>query len=201
VHPSLVPRWRGAAPIERALMAGDTETGVTLFRVVAELDAGPIALARAETIAPGETYGTLAPRLARVGGELLVEALDRMEAGALELRQQGEEGLTYAHKIDPSERRLDPNRPAAELERAVRALTPHVGAYLETEEGERLRIEAARAVPADLPPGEVRSDGDRLLLGCASDALELLEVRPPGKRTMPASAYLRGHGPPARAKS
>ena len=146
VHPSLLPRWRGAAPIERALMAGDTVTGVTIFQITAGLDSGPIALLRHEPIRPDDTAGTLAARLAPLGAHLLVEALDGHEAGALELTEQPEEGVTYADKIDPAERRLDPGRPAEELERVVRALTPAIGAYLELEGGERLGVSAARAV-------------------------------------------------------
>jgi methionyl-tRNA formyltransferase len=192
VHTSLLPRWRGAAPIERALMAGDDETGVTIFRITAGLDSGPIALAQAEPIRPGDTAGTLAERLAALGGELLVEALDRAEAGELKLTEQPSEGVTYAEKVDPSERRLDPSRSATELERQVRALAPAIGAYLERD-GERLGVGAARATADDLPSAEVAVRDGRLLLGTADGALELLEVTPPGRRPMDAAAYLRGH--------
>jgi methionyl-tRNA formyltransferase len=193
VHPSLLPRWRGAAPIERALMAGDPETGVTIFKIVEELDAGPIALASPEPVRPDETGGTLSARLASLGGKLLVEALDRDEAGALELTEQPDEGVTYAHKIGTEERRLDPSRPADELERLVRALAPHVGAYLELAGGERLGVEAARVTNVPLQEGALEASEGRLLLGCAKGALELTQVRPPGKRAMAAAEYLRGH--------
>jgi methionyl-tRNA formyltransferase len=199
VHPSLLPRWRGAAPIERALMAGDTVTGVTIFQVTAGLDSGPIALMRHEAIRPSDTGGTLAVRLAPLGARLLVETLDSHEAGALELSDQPEEGVTYANKIDPAERRLDPARPARELDRVVRALTPAIGAYLELEDGELLGVTAARAVSAEVPEGELVSEADALLLGCADRALELLEVKPAGKRAMSVREYLRGHNPPPRA--
>ena len=198
VHPSLLPRWRGAAPIERALMAGDTVTGVTIFQITAGLDSGPIALVRHEAIRPDDTAGTLAGRLAPLGARLLVEALDSAEAGALELTEQAEDGVTYAEKIDPAERRLDPGRSAAELERVVRALTPAIGAYLELEGGERLGVSATAATNAKLREGELAVEGEKLLLGCADGALELLEVKPSGKRTMTARDYLRGHRPPAR---
>ena len=202
VHPSLLPRWRGAAPIERALMAGDAETGVTIFKIVAGLDSGPIALTSPpEPIAPDDTAGTLSARLARIGGTLMVEALDRARDGGLELVEQPDDGVTYAEKLRAGERRLDPARTASELERVVRALTPNVGAYLELEGGERLGVDAARADSAKLSPGELRADDGRALLGCADGALELLEVRPPGKRTMPVRDYLRGHRLPARAAS
>jgi methionyl-tRNA formyltransferase len=191
VHPSLLPRWRGAAPIERAIEAGDEETGVTIMRPTAEFDAGPICLQRAEPIDPEDNYGTLAPRLAALGGELLIEALDTQPA----FREQPEQGVTYAHKIEPEDRRLDAGRPADELERRVRALTPHLGAYLELGDGERLGVCRARLVSGgdDVAPGALTSEDSRLLYGAAQGALELLEVHPPGKRPMSAADWLRGH--------
>jgi methionyl-tRNA formyltransferase len=199
VHTSVLPRWRGAAPIERALMAGDTVTGVTIFQITAGLDSGPIALARHEAIDPDDTAGTLAARLATLGAQLLVEALDAAEAGALDLAEQPEDGVTYADKIDRAERRLDPRRPAAELERIVRALSPAIGAYLELEGGERLGVEATRVVEAALKPGDLSAADGRLVLGCREEALELVQVKPPGRRAMSASEYLRGHQIPRHA--
>jgi methionyl-tRNA formyltransferase len=207
VHPSLLPRWGGGgpntrelrvggphpAPIERALMAGDPVTGVTIFQLEEGLDSGPVALSRSEAIQPGDTRGTLGERLSALGAALLIEAFDRAEAGALELQPQPEEGVTYAEKIDPAERRLDPARPATELERIVRALTPGIGAYLELEGGERLGVEAARIADAAGDLGEIVVDGGRLFVGCAEGALELLRVRPAGGRSMAAADYLRGH--------
>jgi len=198
VHPSLLPRWRGAAPIERALMAGDPYTGVTIFKLTEGLDSGPMALQRAEPIHLDDTRGTLATRLARLGGELLIESFEAAEAGALELTEQPEEGVTYAEKITPAERRLDPSRAAVELERVVRALTPGIGAYIELEGGTRLGVEAARAVGEQLEQGELRVVKGRLLLGCANGALQLDVLKPAGGRAMPAADYLRGHTPPAR---
>jgi methionyl-tRNA formyltransferase len=192
VHTSLLPRWRGAAPIERALMAGDAETGVTIFRITAGLDSGPIVLAQTEPIRPDDTAGSLAERLAALGGELLVEALDRAEAGRLELIEQPSEGVTYAEKVDSAERRLDPGRPAAELERQVRALAPAIGAYLDRD-GERLGVGAARVSDDQVAAGELAARDGRLLLGTPDGALELVEVTPPGRRPMDAAAYLRGH--------
>ena len=190
VHPSLLPRWRGAAPIERAIMAGDEATGVTIMRPTAELDAGPIALQAPEPVAPDDDYGSLSARLAELGGELLVRALD----SPLALEDQPLEGVTYADKIEPADRWLDPARPAAELERRVRALTPHVGAYLELPDGERLGVRrAAAATGGGLAPGEVSAREGRLLYGAADGPLELYEVQPAGKRPMDASSYLRGH--------
>jgi methionyl-tRNA formyltransferase len=198
VHPSVLPRWRGAAPIERAIMSGDTVTGVTIFQITAGLDSGPIALVRHEPIRPGENSGTLSTRLAAIGAELLVEALDSSEAGVLELTEQAEEGVTYADKIDPAERRLDPRRPAAELERVVRALTPAIGAYLELEDGERLGVEEARVTGASLPVGTLSDVDGTVVLGCEEGALDLVRVKPPGGRAMTAADFLRGHRLPER---
>jgi methionyl-tRNA formyltransferase len=192
VHPSLLPRWRGAAPIERAIEAGDEETGVTIMRPTAELDAGPICLQRAEPIELDDNYGSLAERLAPLAGELLVEALDTAPA----FREQGDQGVTYAAKIEAEDRWLDPARRADELERRVRALTPHIGAYVEQDEGERLGVRRAGLAAGvdDVEPGQLVARDDTLLYGAAQGALELLEVQPAGKRSMEAAAWLRGRG-------
>ena len=187
VHPSLLPRWRGAAPVERAIMAGDTRTGVSIMRVTAGLDSGPVCLQEPEDIRPDDDYGSLATRLNVLGGELLVKALDAW-AGGLECHEQPEEGVTYAEKIGPEDRILDPQRTAAELELQVRALNPHVGARF----GD-LGVRAAAAVPGGPPAGELAAEGAHLYLGTAAGALELLEVQPPGGRPMGVAAYLRGH--------
>jgi methionyl-tRNA formyltransferase len=188
VHPSLLPRWRGAAPIERAIMAGDAETGVSIMRLTAGLDSGPVCLQATEPIEPADTYGTLSSRLQRIGGELLVRALDERPAFV----EQDEAGATYADKLGPDDRRLDPSRPAAELERVVRALTPHVGAFVELADGERLGVREAATIDAGPPSGTLSLDGVRPVLGCADGALELVVVQPPGRRAMPAEDYLRG---------
>ncbi|HYM58286.1 MAG TPA: methionyl-tRNA formyltransferase [Solirubrobacteraceae bacterium] len=191
VHPSLLPRWQGAAPVERAIEAGDEETGVTIMRPTAELDAGPVGLQRAEEIRPDDDYGSLASRLAALGGELLVEALDLQPA----FREQPEAGGTYAEKIGPDDRRLDPELSADLLERRVRALTPHVGAYVELPWDERLGVtRAALAAGSGPAPGELAISDGRLLYGARSGALELCEVHPAGKRPMEAQAWIRGYG-------
>jgi methionyl-tRNA formyltransferase len=190
VHPSLLPRWRGAAPIERAIEAGDDETGVSIMRPVEEMDAGPVCLQRAMDIRPDDDYGSLSRRLAEFGGELLVEALDDPP----ECRAQPDQGVTMAHKIGPEDRRLDGERSAHELERRVRALHPHVGTYVELPGGERLGVlRACAAIGVSAGAGELSVGDEHLYFGCAEGALELLEVQPAGGRPMDAAAYLRGH--------
>ena len=200
VHPSLLPRWRGAAPIERAIIAGDGETGVSVMRVTAGLDSGPVALQEPVPIRPEDDFGSLAPRLAGLGADLLLRALDLRERGELELIEQSDQEATYAEKIEPADRVLDPSRPADELARRVRALTPHVGAYILIEGGERLGVRAAaRAAGGELDPGSFAARDGVLLLGCSPGVLRLDVVQPSGGKPMAADAYLRGHRPPARA--
>ncbi|HEX3295105.1 MAG TPA: methionyl-tRNA formyltransferase [Solirubrobacterales bacterium] len=204
VHPSLIPRWRGAAPIERVLMAGEGLTGVTIMRLTAGLDSGPVALAEEVQVYGDDDYASLSARLAETAGELVVRALDQLDRGELEFADQNEADATYAEKISPEERRLDPSRPVEELERKVRALTPHVGAYLELEDGERLGIrqaEARRPVgqgPVD-PVGTLVVEGSELLLVAGDGILQLEVVQPPGKKPMSAADFLRGHDAPANA--
>jgi methionyl-tRNA formyltransferase len=198
VHPSLLPRWRGAAPIERAIMAGDEVTGVSVMRVTEGLDSGPVAIQEETPIEENENYGSLATRLADIGGELIVRALDLEEAGKLELRQQDDAEATYAEKIDPPERRLDPGRPAQELARTVHALTPHIGAHLETDDGDRLGVRAAAAVAGSGEPGRLREHDGALWLDCAEGVLRLDVVQPPAGRPMPVDAFVRGHPVPDR---
>ena len=191
VHPSLLPRWRGAAPIERAIEAGDEETGVTIMRPTAELDAGPIAVQRAEAIRADDDYGSLSERLAALGGELLVEALDLQPA----FREQPATGVTHAEKIAPADRLLDPGLTADHLERRVRALRPHIGTYLQLPWEERLGVNRAALAAGDgPPPGELVVAGGQLLYGSAGGPLELCEVHPQGKRPMDADAWIRGYG-------
>jgi methionyl-tRNA formyltransferase len=196
VHPSLLPRWRGAAPIERAIMAGDGETGVSIMRLTAGLDSGPVCLTAAEAIGSRETYGSLAPRLAQLGGELLVRALDGLARGAPPLFVEQDDALaTYAEKIAPADRMLDSDSPALELERRVRALHPHIGARLALSDGTMLGVQRAEVASTDpeLAPAELADVGGELLYGTRVGALRLLEVQPPSGRPMDADAYLRGH--------
>ena len=194
VHPSLLPRWRGAAPIERAIMAGDGETGVSIMRLTAGLDSGPVCLADAEAIAPDDTYGALAARLARIGGDLLLRVLDEWQAGQPPaFAEQDDARATYAEKIGPEDRLLDPDRGAPALERLVRALHPHIGARLALPDGSVLGVLRARALPDGEPHGALFETEGRLLYRTREGLLELLEVQPPGGRPMDAGAYLRGH--------
>jgi methionyl-tRNA formyltransferase len=195
VHPSLLPRWRGAAPIERALIAGDEHSGVSIMRVTEGLDSGPVYLARAEPIVTGDTYGSLAPRLRELGAALLLEALRRLQRGeTLACSEQDDALATYAEKIVVADRLLDPARPAVELERTVRALHPHIGARLALGDGSWLGVQQAALLDArEAAARGLHARDGRLLLGCSQGALELLVVQPQGKRPMDAAAFLRGH--------
>jgi methionyl-tRNA formyltransferase len=198
VHPSLLPRWRGAAPIERAMMAGDAQSGVSIMRLTAGLDSGPVCLARADDIADDDDYGSLAGRLEAIGGELIVSVLDVLDRGEpLQWSEQDDSQASYAAKLEPEDRVLDPARPASELERAVRALHPHVGARVALADGTMLGVERAALADGDAN-GSARAlgvceQGGRLLLRCADGTLKLLEVKPPGGRPMDAGSYVRGH--------
>jgi methionyl-tRNA formyltransferase len=193
IHPSLLPRWRGAAPIERAMMAGDPTTGVCVMRLTEGLDSGPVALREEVAIDPEEDFEALSARLAAISGELLVRALTLQAGSSLEFVEQDEGGTTYAEKIEPGERRLDPERPAAELAAKVRALTPQVGAFLELPDGERLGVRRVAATSDRLDPGTLAECEGTLLLGTGEGSLRLELVQPPGGKPMPADAYLRGH--------
>jgi methionyl-tRNA formyltransferase len=195
VHPSLLPRWRGAAPIERAIIAGDPITGVSIMELAAGLDSGPVCLEQSEPIGPQDTYGTLAQRLQSIGGDLLVRALDESPPCV----DQDDARATYADKITAADRELDPGKPAAELERIVRALTPHIGAYVTLADGTPLGVREARVARSagdtaarSGPPGTVSFDGPLPVLATADGTLELVVVQPPGKRPMPGGDYLRG---------
>lgn len=189
VHPSLLPRWRGAAPIERAIMAGDRETGVSIMEVTAGLDSGPVCAQGQVPIGSADTYGTLAARLQELGATLLGDTLEDRPP----CRDQDDELATYAEKISPNERLLDPLEPAIALERKVRALAPHIGARLALSDGTMLGVLEAAVVAGGPSPGSLSLSGQRPILGCADGALELVTVHPPGRRPMSGEAYLRGH--------
>ena len=178
VHPSLLPRWRGAAPVERAIMAGDEETGVSIMALTAGLDEGPVYVQEREPIRPDDDHASLTARLAPLSADLLVRALDT----GPEAHEQPESGITYAEKITAEDRTLDPTTTtAAELERRVRALTPHVGARIDLD-GELLGVKQAAVGERD----------DALNVPTTDGTLALLTVQPPGGKAMPAADFLRG---------
>lgn len=193
VHASLLPRWRGAAPIQRAILAGDTESGVDLMQMEAGLDTGPVLIERRTPIAADETGGSLHDRLATLGADALAEGLRRVMAGeTLVPHAQAEEGVVYAHKLDKAEARLDFAQPAIDLERKVRAFDPWPVAEADIA-GERLRIWSARAVPGvpGAEPGQVlAATRDGIDVACGDGALRLLAVQRAGGRRIGAADYL-----------
>lgn len=193
VHASLLPRWRGAAPIQRAIAAGDAETGVCLMRMEKGLDTGPVYLRRAAPIAAEETGGSLHDKLAALGAELVAEGLQRLAAGTLPLPEaQSEIGVEYAHKLDKREAVLDLERPAIELERQVRAFTPWPVAELVLG-GERLRVHAARAMPSTShrTPGDIiHADREGIDVATGDGVLRLTRVQREGGRPVSAREYL-----------
>jgi methionyl-tRNA formyltransferase len=191
VHASLLPRWRGAAPIQRALLAGDDETGVCIMQMDAGLDTGPVFAERRVGIGADDDGGTLHDKLASVGADLLVGVLDDIAAGRARARPQSDRGATYAHKIDKAETQLRWERSAAELERSVRAFRPAPGAFTRLGE-ESIKVWSARAVRGSGEPGLVLGQEDSLQVACGSGALAIEEVQPAGGRRMSAADFARG---------
>jgi methionyl-tRNA formyltransferase len=206
VHASLLPRWRGAAPVERALLAGDAMTGVTIMRMDEGLDTGPILLEQAVAVEPRDTAASLRARLAAQGAPLLLAALEGLAAGTLQPRPQPAEGVTYAHKLEKSEARIDWGRSAVEIERQVRALQPWPVAEtvraLAPGELDRLLVHAARVAPGgDAPagghPGRIVATSGRheegyVRVQCGEGCLDLLTLQRPGGQRLPASLFTRG---------
>ncbi|MBL8699772.1 MAG: methionyl-tRNA formyltransferase [Alphaproteobacteria bacterium] len=196
IHASLLPRWRGAAPIQRAILAGDAETGITIMQMDEGLDTGPMLLRERIAIAPDMTAGALHDRLAEMGGRLIVEALARLALGALPATPQPADGVTYAAKILKDEARLDWTKPAAALERAVRAFNPWPGAYFEFD-GERIRVLAAQSEPGARTAAPGTTLDAALRVACGDGSLRLLSVQRAGRGAMAADAFLRGRAVPA----
>ncbi len=194
VHASLLPRWRGAAPIQRAILAGDGETGVTIMEVVEALDAGPMLLKKAIPIGPHETAGELHDRLAALGAEVLCEALSQLETGKAQAIPQDESEVTYAAKITKEEAGIDWSLPARTLARAVRAFNPWPVAFTRFDE-QVLRIWRAEAIPArsEDVPGTIVEARRNLDVATGEGRLRLLEVQLPGGRRQPAQAFLNAH--------
>jgi methionyl-tRNA formyltransferase len=192
IHASLLPRWRGAAPIHRAIMAGDAETGVCIMRMEAGLDTGPVLLRQATAIGPQETTADLHDRLSALGAALIVQALARLDE--LAAVPQPEAGVTYAAKIDKTEARVDWVRPAAEVDRLIRGLSPFPGAWVPVE-GERVKLLRSRLAEGQGTPGQVLGG---FTVACGTGAVEVLEAQREGKRPMPAAEVLKGLTLPPR---
>jgi methionyl-tRNA formyltransferase len=192
-HASLLPRWRGAAPIQRAIMEGDAETGMMVMRMEEGLDTGPVALVEKCAIAPDMTAGELHDRLMAIGASLMVEALAQLGINCLTFTQQAAAGVTYARKIDKSETRVDWTRPAGEVHNHIRGLSPFPGAWCEVDIGGRL--ERLKLLRSTLSDGVGESGGildDRLTVACGSGAVQLVEVQRAGGRPAAAQEFLRG---------
>ena len=193
VHASLLPALRGAAPIQRAILQGLTESGITIMRMEAGMDTGPILYQVATPIAPDETGGELAVRLAELGAEALIEALTLIEETGLEPRPQDHARATLAPKLKREEERLDWSCPAEVVARKIRAFDPRPGAWTWCR-GKELKLYGVRVSPEAGAPGRVLAAGDSLLVGCATGAVEVSEVQPAGRARMAARAFLNGRG-------
>jgi len=195
IHASLLPRWRGAAPIQRAIMAGDRETGITIMQMDEGLDTGALLMLEAVPITPETTTETLHDTLAALGAKLIVQAIDGLAIGRLQPQPQPSEGVTYAKKLTREEGAIDWRKPAAALACQVRAMTPWPGAYFE-HNGQRFKVLAAEATlpPAHKQPGMVLDD--KLLVACGQGALQLLRIQREGRAAMDAEAFLRGYSLP-----
>lgn len=192
VHASLLPKYRGASPIERAMMAGEKVTGISIMEMDAGLDTGDVYLQRPLQIEDRDDAGGLYEKLGRLGGAALVEVLDALEDDGFVPRPQHDIGVGYADKITRDDMEIDWSRHAWEIAAQIRALSPHIGAFTGVE-GHRLKVWKAAVAEGGDGPGTVRVEGERLLVGCGTGSLELLEVQPEGGRRMNASEYLRGH--------
>jgi len=193
LHFSLLPAWRGAAPVQHALIAGDDITGASAFRLEEGLDTGPVYGVVTEQIQPRDTAGSLLGRLAHSGAQLLLATLDGLAAGRLAARPQATDGVSHAPKLGPEDSRVRWSAPAVTVDRRVRGCTPAPGAWT-TADGQRLRL--GPVLPLDsgfgLRPGELRAGREHVLVGTGTHAVQLAEVQPAGRRAMPAAAWLRG---------
>jgi methionyl-tRNA formyltransferase len=195
IHASLLPRWRGAAPIQRALLAGDRETGISIMRMDAGLDTGPVVSRHPLPIADEDDAGSLHDRLAVLGGDAIVAALE----GDLKATPQPKEGATYARKIVREDSVLDWTRPARELDRVVRAMRPAPGATTALD-GERIKIWRARVLPVSGAPGAVLDARETIIVACGEGALAIAELQRAGGKPLSAAEFLRGHALPRGAR-
>jgi methionyl-tRNA formyltransferase len=194
LHFSILPAWRGAAPVQHAILHGDDVTGATTFRIVRELDAGPVFGVLTESIRPADTAGQLLDRLAAAGADLMVATLDGIESGELAAREQPQHGVSLAPKVTPADARVDWRTSAMAIDRLVRACTPEPGAWTQLD-GLRLKLWPVRLASADaasVAPGEVAALRDQVLVGTATVPVVLGDVQPHGKRRMPAADWIRG---------
>ncbi|MEN9849914.1 MAG: hypothetical protein RL128_77 [Pseudomonadota bacterium] len=189
IHASLLPRWRGAAPIHRAILAGDVETGICIMQMEAGLDTGPVLLREATTIGPGETTADLHDRLSDMGARMIIQVLGDLPRLA---QPQASEGVTYAAKIDKSEARIDWARPAVEVDRQIRGLSPFPGAWCQIN-GERVKLLRSRLAAGQGRPGQVMGG---LTISCGAAAVEITLAQREGKRPMPPEDFLRGFAMP-----
>jgi methionyl-tRNA formyltransferase len=193
LHPSLLPRWRGAAPIQRPIMAGDPETAATIMKVEEGLDTGPLALIERVPIPPDATASDMHDTLAVIGARLMVEAVRKLEAGTLTFTPQADEGVLYAQKIDKAEARIDWTAPAQAVHNKIRGLSPFPGAYFEYDFGrgpERVKVLRSRLTSGSGAPGTLLDDA--LSVACGDGAVQLVQIQRAGKAPMEASAFLRG---------
>jgi methionyl-tRNA formyltransferase len=193
LHASLLPRWRGAAPINRATMAGDTETGVMVMKMDAGLDTGDVAMAERLPITDAMTAADMHDALARLGGDLMARAMGALERGKLQLSKQSDQGVTYATKIEKAEARIDWNKPAREVLRHIHGLSPFPGAWCQMAiEGEQVRVKILRCAMAggSGAPGAVLDD--HLAVACKEGAIRILELQRAGRQPMKAEEFLRG---------
>lgn len=192
-HASLLPRWRGAAPIQRAIMAGDAETGMMIMKMDAGLDTGPVAMAEKVAITPDMTAGELHDRLSMIGADLMIRALGALERESLALQPQAEEGVTYAAKIDKAEARIDWSKPAKDVHNTLRGLSPFPGAWCEMEINgavERVKLQRSTLGEGRGEPGAVLDD--RLTVACGEGAVRLVTLQRSGGKPLPAQEFLRG---------
>ena len=192
-HASLLPRWRGAAPIQRAIMAGDAETGMMIMKMDAGLDTGPVAMAEKVAITPDMTAGELHDRLSMIGADLMIRALGALERESLALQPQAEAGVTYAAKIDKAEARIDWSKPAQDVHNSIRGLSPFPGAWCEMEINgavERVKLQRSTVGEGKGEPGAVLDD--RLTVACGEGAVRLVTLQRSGGKPLPAQDFLRG---------
>ncbi len=191
LHFSLLPAWRGAAPVQAAIRHGDEITGATTFRLVPELDAGPVFGVVTEQVSPTDTAGDLLDRLSRSGAQLMVKTLDGIEDGTVRAEEQPAEGVSYAPKVTVEDAKAEFAQPAVAVDRLIRSVTPDPGAWA-LFRGERLKLGPVSVTDVELPPGEIRVERKRVLVGTATTAVALGQVQAPGKKRMAATDWARG---------